>query len=156
MVEKKEGIPYKVVGLVTAIFTVLAIIIGAVSWISINMANNAISIGALKETVGRHEVLISGNAEIIHQHAQLLSILARHGERLDTFEKFMTQGGRFTEDDGHVLEQKVAGVEKQLQHYAVLETELSWIKDSMRRLEININKRFDSLHKKLDVNAKVK
>ena len=154
MPDKKEGIPYKVAGLVTAIFTVLAIIIGAVSWVSINMANNAISIGSLKETVGRHEVLISGNAEILHQHAQLLSILARHGDRLDDFEEFMTKGGRFTESDGHILEQKVQAVEKQLQHYAVLETELSWIKASMLRLETKLDKRFDNLHKKLDVNKK--
>lgn len=154
MTESKQKIQtmisFKIVGLIATIITVLAIFTGAVSWISVNMANNAISIGSLKETVGRHEILISENAEILQQHAQVLAILSQHGKRLDTFENFMTQGGRFTEDDGHILEKKLQAVEKQLQHYEVLEKELSWIKDSMRRLETDIAKRFDVLYKKLD------
>jgi ribosome recycling factor len=84
-----------------------------------------------------------------NMHKSLQSCL-NHGRRLDTFEEFMTKGGRFTEDDGHILEQKLQAVEKQLQHYEVLEKELSWIKDSMRRLETDIAKRFDVLYKKLD------
>jgi hypothetical protein len=150
MEEKKNGTSFKVFGLIASIATVLAIFIGATTWVSINVANNAVSIGTLKETVKRHEILISNNAEILLQHAQLLAILRHHGNRLDIFENFMTQGGRFTEAEGHMLENKLQEVEKRLQHYAVLETELSWIKESMRRLETNMAQRFDTLHKKLD------
>jgi len=156
MVENEEkirnGIPFKIFGLVASIATVLAVFIGAVSWISVNMANNAVSIGALKETVERHETLISNNTTILLQHAQLLAILEQHSKRLETLTKFMTQGGRFTEADGHVLEKQLQDVEKQLQHYEVLERELGWIKDSMRRLELEMARRFDRLGKKLDAN----
>jgi hypothetical protein len=154
MAEKKNGITFKIVGLIVSIVVVLAIFIGAVSSVSINMANNTISIGALKEDIQRHENLISDNAIILRQHAQLLAILDQHESSLDILTDFMTQGGRFTEADGHLLENKLQAVEKQLQHYEVLERELSWIKDSMRRLETDMARRFDSLQKKLDTHRK--
>ena len=58
---------FKVVGLITSIVTIVAICVGAVTWISINMANNSVAILGLKEAQLRHETLISKNAEIISQ-----------------------------------------------------------------------------------------
>lgn len=138
----KPILSFKIVGLVASIATVLAIFIGAVSWISINMANNSVSIGALKETVVRHEILISENAQIIQQHSQVIAILEQHSKSIEILNAFMTQGGRFTESDGHALEAQLSVVEKRLQHYEVLEKELSWIKASMRRIETDIARRF--------------
>jgi len=152
--DQKLLIPGKIVGLIASVVAILACIIGAVTWISVNMANNAVSIEVLQQRQKRHETLITKNAEILNQHARLLSIIERQGDQLNVLNTFMTKGGRFTEQDGKILHDEVQKVKDRLQHYAVLETELSWIKESIARMETNISKRFDSLHKKLDVAAK--
>jgi hypothetical protein len=142
--------PYKVVGLIGSIVAILAIFVGAVTWVSLNMAKNSISISTLKEGQIRHEVLIQENAEIIRQHAYLISVIDQHGSSIKILTNFMTQGGRFTEADGRRLHLELQVVKDQLQHYEVLEAELSWIKKSIQRIENDLIKRFESLDKKLD------
>jgi hypothetical protein len=115
------------------------------------VANNTVGVSGNKENIKRQERLISDNSQILRQHSRILAIIDQHESSLEILTSFMTQGGRFTEADGRILEDKLQEVEKQLQHYEVLERELGWIKDSMRRLEADMARRFDSLHKKLDV-----
>lgn len=153
MIENKlpTNIPFKIVGLIASIITTLAVFAGAVTWISIGMANNTVKIDSLNTGHKRHEMLITKNAEIIRQHAQLLAILDQHDSTLNVLTNFMVKGGRFTEADGKILHNELQTVKDRLQHYEVLETELEWIKESINRLETNIANRFDSLHKKLNI-----
>ena len=154
MVEKINGTSYKIIGLIGSVVAVLSIFIGATTWVSIRVTNNTVGVSANKENIERHENLISDVSTILRQHSRILSRLDQHESTLEILTAFMTKGGRFTEADGHILEAKLQDVQKQVQHYEVLESELNWIKESMRRLEINIARRFDSLHKKLDVQKK--
>jgi hypothetical protein len=143
--------PYKVVGLIASIMAILACVIGAVTWASINMANNALAIKSLRQDHTRYEVLITKNAEVLAQHAELIGIITWQGDQLKVLNRFMTEGGRFTERDGAKLQDEMRDIKDRLQHYEVLETELSWIKKSISRMEVDIARRFDGLHKKLDV-----
>lgn len=134
--------PFKIVGLIASVITTLACFVGAVTWISINLADNKVSIEALKEGQLRHETQIYKNAEVarrIDQHESSLKILT----------EFMTQGGRFTETDGRALYEELRAVKERLRHYEILETELSWIKKSIGNLERDIRERFDSLDEKI-------
>jgi len=148
MEEEKQIVPptgFKVVGLIAAVVAILACFIGAVTWINTNMANNAISIQSLQSGHARHEVLISKNSEVLNQHAQLLAIIREQGKAIDVLTDFMTQGGRFTESDGIALSQEVQKVKDRLHHYAILETELGWIKKSIVTLQIDIKENFEQL-----------
>lgn len=149
-----NGSAFKVVSLLGSLFIILAGFIGAVTWVSVNMADNSVSITALEQGHLRHESLITKNAEIIQQHAQLLAILKEQGAAIATLNNFMTEGGRFTEADGRKLHDELQAVKDRLQHYQVLEVELGWIKKSIARMEAGLAKRFESLHKKLDVTKK--
>ena len=147
--------PYKVVGLIASIFTVLAIFIGAVMWISVSMANNTVNIGAVQAVLQRHESRISSNAEdnskVIGQHSQLISLIEQQQKSIDVLNEFMTQGGRFTAEDGRALHADLEKVKTQLLHYEVLETELTWIKKSIEELERNIRQSFNGLDRKLEI-----
>jgi hypothetical protein len=145
---------FKVVGLIASVVTILACFVGAVTWVSINMAGHSVSIESLRVISLRHENLIVKNTAIIGQHAQLLAILKQQGAAIDTLNNFMTEGGRFTERDGARLRDELQIIKDRLQHYEILETELSWIKASIARIEASITKRFDSLHDKLNVSKK--
>jgi hypothetical protein len=149
--EIRNGSSYKIIGLIGSVVLVLSIFIGATTWVSIRVANNTIGVSGNKESIQRHEKLIADNSEIIRQHGRILSIIDQHESSLEILTAFMTKGGRFTESDGHILEVKLQEVKDQLKHYEVLEAELGWIKESMRRLEINMARRFDSLQKKLEI-----
>ena len=142
--------PFKIVGLITAVVTILSLFVGVVTWISSSMANNSVSIEALRNAQLRHEVLIGKNSEIIHQHAQLLAIIKEHSKSIDILTDFMTKGGRFTEQDGDVLRDQVLEVKEQLHSYDVMSAELGWIKSSINRMELDLNKKLDSLANKVD------
>ena len=151
MTNPVPNITFKVIGLVASIVTILACFIAAVTWISTGMAENSVSIKVLREGQLRNATLIVKNSEVSNQNRQLLTIIKQHAAEIESLNKFMTEGGRFTEQDGRVLHEELEGVKDRLQHYEVLETELGWIKRSMARIETDIAKRFEGLHKKLDV-----
>lgn len=152
MVLKEYSVP-KVVGLIASLVTILACFVAAVTWISINMANNTVSIETLKQAQLRHEILIGKNAEIIGQHAQLLAILDQHEDNLKILTEFMTLGGRFTEQDGKKLHEELETVKERLQHYEVLETELAWIKKSIQDIEQELRRSFLQLNQQLKKNG---
>lgn len=148
-----SGSPYKIVGLIASVVAILACFVGAVTWISLNMAENAITIETIQKSIIRHESLITKNSEIINQHRQLLAIINEHGKAIDVLTGFMTQGGRFTEADGHKLYAEVQKVKDRLRHYEVLEVELGWIKKSIGDLEKGITNNFEKLGRSVGIIA---
>jgi hypothetical protein len=150
VIEKTPNISFKIVGLITSVLTILACFVAIVFWISTNMADNSVSIRTLQEQAQRHEILISKNSEILLQHAQLIAIIDQHESSLNILTNFMTQGGRFTDEDGKALHDELQTVKDRLQHYEILETELAWIKKSIANLEKDLENNFDKLSKQLE------
>jgi hypothetical protein len=148
-----SGSPFKIVGLIASVVATLACFVGAVTWISLNIAENAVTIETIQKSLIRHESLITKNSEIINQHRQLLAIINEHGKAIDVLTGFMTQGGRFTEADGHKLYSEVQKVKDRLRHYEVLEVELGWIKKSITDMEKGLNSNFNKLGASVDIIA---
>lgn len=153
----ERGSPFKIVSLIASVVTVMACFVGAVTWVSVNVANNAVTIKGAQDSLARHEILINKNSQIIGQHAQLLAILdqhemtfEQHQKTLEVLTTFMTQGGRFTESDGRVLQRELDGVKDRLRHYEVLETELGWIKKSIEELRANLRDQFSSIGRQME------
>jgi hypothetical protein len=142
----------KIIGLIGSVIATLALFVGAVMWISVSMADNKIRIEGIEKDHVKYENLIRENRQLLNQHSKLLVILEQHGNRLELLTNFMTQGGRFTADEGKEISDEIGKVKERLQHYAILETELSWIKKSMARIERDLALRFDSLQKKIEIN----
>jgi hypothetical protein len=149
----QSNVPYKIIGLLASIAAILACFVGAVTWVSLNIAENKVSIEVNQRTNLRHESLILKNTEIINQHRQLLALINEHGKAIDVLTKFMTQGGRFTEQDGNVLRVEISKVKERLRHYEVLEVELGWIKKSILDLEKDIFSSFDKIGSSIQIIA---
>ena len=147
MEKEKERIagPFKIVGLITSLVTVLACFVGAVMWISVNMVDNRLSIEGLESNQRKLEKLVVNNHAIISQHEKLLVILEQHKSSLRILTNFMTKGGRFTEADGRDMNSRIFKVEDRIHKYDILATELSWIKKTMNDMENEIRERFDRL-----------
>ncbi|MBR9682471.1 MAG: hypothetical protein GOV02_02245, partial [Candidatus Aenigmarchaeota archaeon] len=133
--------PFKIVGLITSLVTISACFVGAVMWISVNMANNQMSIEILEFSHKKLETLVTKNSKILSQHDKLLMILDQHDSSIKVLTNFMTQGGRFTEQDGREMNTRLYTVEEQMHKYDILATELKWIKKSMIDIENNITVR---------------
>lgn len=144
--EVKVG-PFKIVGLITSLVTISACFVGAVMWISVNMANNQMSINNLRTSQAKLELLVSKNRQIINQHDRLLVILDQHDSSLKILTNFMTQGGRFTESDGREMNTRLYAVEERIHKYDVLATELEWIKKSIIDIEKELKTGFENIEK---------
>lgn len=146
--------PFKIVALIVSIISALAVCVGGVTWVSINMANNAVGLETLRKEAEQHHdrfrIEIDQNKTLINQHAQLLAILKLHGDKIATFESFMTKGGRFTEQDGQDLREDLETVRERLMHYQVLEAELRWIKKSLVDLSDGLKGDLDRLGSQLE------
>ena len=145
--KEKESIagPFKIVGLITSLVTVLACFVGAVMWISVNMVDNRLSIEGLESNQRKLEKLVVNNHAIISQHEKLLVILEQHKSSLRILTNFMTKGGRFTEADGREMNSRIFKVEDRIHKYDILATELSWIKKTMNDMEKDIKNGFNRL-----------
>lgn len=144
--ESKIG-PFKIVGLITSLVTISACFVGAVMWISVNMADNKISIEVLESGYNKLEILVLKNRKILSQHEKLLIILDQHDSSLKILTNFMTQGGRFTESDGREMSSRLYNVEERIHQYDILATELKWIKKSIVDIEREIKSGFEKLEK---------
>ncbi len=140
--------PFKIVGLITSLVTISACFVGAVMWISVNMADNQMSIEVLESSHKKLELLVTKNRMILSQHDRLLVILDQHDSSLKILTNFMTQGGRFTENDGREMSSRLYAVEERIHQYDILKTELKWIKQSIVEIKTEIRTGFNKLEEK--------
>jgi hypothetical protein len=140
--------PFKIVGLITSLVTISACFVGAVMWISVNMADNQMSIEVLESSYNKLEALVIKNRKILSQHDRLLVIIDQHDSSLKILTNFMTQGGRFTESDGREMSGRLYAVEERIHQYDILKTELKWIKKSIVDIEKELKSGFEKLEKR--------
>jgi len=146
----ENGISFKIVGLIAAVVSILAVFAGAVMYISANLADSTVKIKRMQEDHVRYEALIEKNAELLNQHAKLIVILTEHSKQIDVLTQFANRGDRFTAEDGRQLERELEEVKKQMNTYEVMRNELSWIKSSLQRLDQTISIKLDKLGDKFD------